>query len=167
MTSEWLPQIPLLLHAKTKLFITHGGLKSIMEGICAKLPLLVFPMFSEQFRQSVLVRQHGIGNAIDRFNMTSPQYMQSLVNDILIENHEKYMRNALRLGESLQDQLISPLEVGAFYSEFAIRHVDKLGMVTKLCHVRGLEMSNFIYFNFDLIVFVIFLLIFVITMIVG
>ena len=38
----WLPQQSLLQHPNVKLFITHGGYASKIEGLCAGVPLFVF-----------------------------------------------------------------------------------------------------------------------------
>ncbi len=45
---KWLPQNDLLGHVKTKLFITHSGGSSQFEALYHGVPMVMFPMFSEQ-----------------------------------------------------------------------------------------------------------------------
>lgn len=48
LLTGWVPQVPLLLHNNTKVFITHGGMNGIAEGLFARLPLYCLPLFSDQ-----------------------------------------------------------------------------------------------------------------------
>ncbi|KAG0500214.1 hypothetical protein HPP92_000286 [Vanilla planifolia] len=45
----WAPQIEILAHRATAGFMTHCGWNSNLEGICAGLPMLTWPLFAEQF----------------------------------------------------------------------------------------------------------------------
>ncbi|KHJ76550.1 hypothetical protein OESDEN_23830 [Oesophagostomum dentatum] len=42
---QWAPQNDILSHNKTILFFTHGGLKSVKEGICTETAMLFLPIF--------------------------------------------------------------------------------------------------------------------------
>lgn len=48
MTKSWLPQNDILAHKNVKLFITHGGVAGIQEGIFHQVPMLVIPIFGDQ-----------------------------------------------------------------------------------------------------------------------
>jgi hypothetical protein len=43
MPKSFIPFLELIRHPKTKLFVTHGGIKNIMEGLHAGVPCLCFP----------------------------------------------------------------------------------------------------------------------------
>ena len=39
----WIPQIQLLQHPKTKVFISHGGTNSVTESVYSKVPMIIIP----------------------------------------------------------------------------------------------------------------------------
>jgi UDP:flavonoid glycosyltransferase YjiC (YdhE family) len=59
---ESVPQLELL--RRSDMFITHGGLSSIKEGIISGVPLLVLPAQFDQPFNAIRVEVHGIGEAI-------------------------------------------------------------------------------------------------------
>ncbi|XP_051159345.1 UDP-glucosyltransferase 2-like isoform X2 [Leptopilina boulardi] len=48
LTMSWIPQIPVLRHKNTKVFMTHGGLNSAQEGLYFAVPMIGFPLFGDQ-----------------------------------------------------------------------------------------------------------------------
>ncbi|VDP37470.1 unnamed protein product [Soboliphyme baturini] len=77
---EWLPQTALLNHPKTVLFISHVGLKSFIEALCARVPIVTLPLFAEQHVNAMIVNNRGIGVDLDRYSL-SAQKVESAVID--------------------------------------------------------------------------------------
>lgn len=48
MIKSWMPQSDILAHPHVRVFITHGGILSVQEGIFRAVPMLGFPIFIDQ-----------------------------------------------------------------------------------------------------------------------
>ncbi|KAK6159316.1 hypothetical protein DH2020_006630 [Rehmannia glutinosa] len=51
----WAPQVMILDHPSVGAFVTHCGWNSTLEGICAGVPMVTWPVFAEQFFNEKLV----------------------------------------------------------------------------------------------------------------
>lgn len=61
----WAPQVLILGHEAVGGFVTHCGWNSTLEGICAGVPMVTWPISNEQFYNERLVTQVlGIGVAV-------------------------------------------------------------------------------------------------------
>ncbi|KAG5051393.1 hypothetical protein AAZX31_02G099000 [Glycine max] len=45
----WAPQVMILDHESVGGFVTHCGWNSVLEGVCAGVPMVTWPMYAEQF----------------------------------------------------------------------------------------------------------------------
>ncbi|KAI7889149.1 uncharacterized protein EV154DRAFT_553305 [Mucor mucedo] len=58
---QWTPQIAVLLHPSTAIFISHGGLGSWYESMYAAKPMIVFPFFGDQLGNAFSIERDGLG----------------------------------------------------------------------------------------------------------
>ncbi|XVF76342.1 hypothetical protein PTKIN_Ptkin13bG0258800 [Pterospermum kingtungense] len=60
----WSPQVLILSHQAVGGFLTHCGWNSTLEGVCAGVPMITWPLFAEQFyneKQILQVLDIGVG----------------------------------------------------------------------------------------------------------
>jgi MGT family glycosyltransferase len=93
----WVPQAQVLQQAA--LFITHGGLNSIHEGLYCDLPLLVVPQQTEQTFNALRMVELGAGLMLQQDAVTVNAIRES-VNDLLSVDH--YKAQARHIGETLR-----------------------------------------------------------------
>lgn len=65
------PQIEILKHSGV--FITHGGMNSVNEGIYNNVPLIVFPQNADQFLVASQVEKLGVGVYIKNQDITAAE----------------------------------------------------------------------------------------------
>ena len=88
---EWLPQNDLLGHAKTRLFITHGGVNGQMEALYHGIPMLTMPLFGDQEYNAKASEDKGFGLTLDPFNFTSQQLTDAI--DNMLDDRARYREN--------------------------------------------------------------------------
>lgn len=55
VVKSWAPQASVLAHESVGGFVTHMGWNSILEAICAGVPMVGWPLYAEQWMNKVLV----------------------------------------------------------------------------------------------------------------
>ncbi|KAF7636498.1 UDP-glucuronosyltransferase, partial [Meloidogyne graminicola] len=108
---EWAPQLNILAHPKTKVFLTHGGLKSVKESLCSKTPMLAMPVFAEQNHNTHMVLKFGIGIALNKFD-TNAENLYLAIKELL--DNPKYGERVEKLQSIFIDRPIYGLDGGEF-----------------------------------------------------
>ncbi|XP_047098332.1 UDP-glucosyltransferase 2-like [Schistocerca piceifrons] len=117
--SSWFPQSDLLAHRNMRLFITHGGMMSLLEALYAGVPLLGVPIFGDQVSNLLRARDSGYGLVLHLRNITQESFDWA-VNELLTD--PRYAENARRLSRLFHDRPEPPLETAVRSVESVLRH---------------------------------------------
>lgn len=95
---EFVPQLALL--AETDVFVTHGGLNSVMESMWSGVPVVVLPEIDEQRVTANRIVELGLGVALERDALTA-ELLQSatrrIATDLQVRTRVEAMRGDARL----------------------------------------------------------------------
>ncbi len=109
------PQQALLAHENVKLFITNGGLMSLMEAVYFEKPVIVLPIFGDQDFNGAQVESNGYGRVLSLQSINEDS-IQEAITDVL--TNEKYLKNVKRLSKLFKDNPIDPLEHAVYSIEY-------------------------------------------------
>lgn len=91
------PQLAVLQHSRV--FVTHGGMNSVMEGLYSGVPLVVIPQMLEQRITAKRVEELGLGIALEKSAVTAPSLQEAVMrvsNDREIHTRVQQMQKNLR-----------------------------------------------------------------------
>ncbi|MBS1952560.1 MAG: glycosyl transferase [Cyanobacteria bacterium SZAS-4] len=91
------PQLDVLKRANV--FVTHGGMNSVMEGLGNGVPLVVVPQSGEQMLSAQRVEQLGMGLALHPSDVTISKLQQAVEQ---ISNHSSYRERARSLQQDIK-----------------------------------------------------------------
>jgi len=97
IVKAFVPQLQLLQRAA--LFITHGGMNSVNEGLCAGVPLLVIPQAADQTFIAQRVQQLGAGKML-RDSRLNAQQLRKAAAEILAQ--PAFRQVSAKIGASLR-----------------------------------------------------------------
>nr|CAB3461484.1 unnamed protein product [Digitaria exilis] len=102
----WAPQVDVLRHKATGVFVTHCGWNSVLEGVTAGVPMLCWPLYAEQkMNKVVMVEEAGIGVEV-------VGWQQGLVSSVELEAKVRLVTES-REGERLRARVTAHKEAAA------------------------------------------------------
>lgn len=116
---KWYPQTDILAHPNLRLFITHGGISSLMETTNLGVPILGIPFFGDQHKNLVLLEQRGYA-LIQPFRTLTKESFLSKVQTMLED--PKFKQNAQKWAAITNDRIVSPLDTAVYWIEYVLRH---------------------------------------------
>jgi glucuronosyltransferase len=114
MVVDWFPQIDLLGHNNTLLFISHCGMNGVSEAIYHRVPILGMPIFADQADNAIKLKDRGIGLVLDRHNIEADDVIYKI--DQLI-NNPKYKTQVDRFADMWRDERFTPIEEATYWIE--------------------------------------------------
>ncbi|CAH0564766.1 unnamed protein product [Brassicogethes aeneus] len=116
---NWLPQNSVLAHPNTKLFISHGGLLSVIESVHYGVPILGIPVFWDQECNIRSAENNGFAINLP-FKELNEETFFTAVNELL--NNPEYTTNVKSRQRILHDQPFTPMDTAVYWIEYVIRH---------------------------------------------
>ncbi|KAJ8954680.1 hypothetical protein NQ318_011372 [Aromia moschata] len=143
---KWLPQQDVLAHPNIKLFITQGGLLSIIETVYYGVPIIAIPFLADQPLNAYTAQKEGYGIVLLLKDLSEGK-LSSLIEEIL--SNTKYTEEAKRRSTIMKDRQISPLDNAVYWVEYVIRHKG-----AKHLRVQYLDLAWYQYYLLDVFAFI-------------
>lgn len=141
VTRSWLPQNDVLGHPNVKVFIGHGGLLGVQEGLYHGVPMIGIPIFADQLN-NILFSQEAGNALLLRYTEISEAKLEEILNKIL--NNPSYSEKAKELSVIFRDRPMNGIDTAIFWIEYVLRHNGAAFMRSP-----GLRMSWYSYYMLD------------------
>lgn len=116
---NWVPQAAILDHPNLKLFVSHGGMNSVLETMYHGVPMVIMPVFTDQFRNGKNVERRGAGKMILRHTVVNETFFDT-INDVLTD--EQYAKNAKRISKLMKNRPFTAEERVTKWIDFVLTH---------------------------------------------
>nr|ASX93997.1 UDP-glycosyltransferase UGT44A4 [Zygaena filipendulae] len=157
MTMRWLPQYDILKHDNVKAFISHGGILSSIEAVDAGVPLIVIPLFGNQYGNAAALRDAGIATVVS-YQDLNKEYLLDAINEVL---HTKWQHHAKLVSKLWHDRPMSALDTAVYWTEYVARHqgapnLQATSATLPLYQILQLDVLAFIWLVAYILAYVIF-----------
>ncbi|KAI8884523.1 glycosyltransferase family 1 protein [Backusella circina FSU 941] len=120
---KWAPQLAVLSHPSTRVFVSHGGFGSCIEAIYKGVRMIFFPVFGDQPGNSVMIERAKTGGVL-RSTMTIPEAV-NIIKKIVVDDDGEVEKNLKRMQAIAQIRSRNGAKMGAdVVEEVAFSHVD-------------------------------------------
>ncbi|XP_034473734.1 UDP-glucuronosyltransferase 2B31 [Drosophila innubila] len=153
---KWAPQLALLCQPQVKLFWAHAGLLGLTEALHCGKPLLMTPLYGDQFLNSLAAQDRGIGLLLEyeQINVETVREKLQQLSD------PSYAERASKISQIFNQRERSPLETAIW----SVEHVMQHGLfAAELLQSPGIELNWFIYHSLDTLVLLLALLLLLIV----
>lgn len=82
LIGKWLPQDDILAHPNTKMFISHGGLGSVVESMYHGVPIVGMALFGDQMANIQTVVRDGWAVSVDP-NILTEESITDAIQEVL------------------------------------------------------------------------------------
>ncbi|KAK0398011.1 hypothetical protein QR680_002385 [Steinernema hermaphroditum] len=126
--SPWVPQNDVLNHPNLKLFISHGGMNSMLETAHRGVPVVVVPLFADQMRNAQMMQRVGVGLNFNRFDLSDSAKLTGAVRKVLMER--RYTNTAKHIASMIANRPTNLQESFVRHVEFAAKFGPVPSMVS-------------------------------------
>ncbi|ULT83488.1 hypothetical protein L3Y34_012608 [Caenorhabditis briggsae] len=116
---NWVPQTAILNHPNLKMFVSHGGMNSVLETMHHGIPMVIMPVFTDQFRNGKNVERRGAGKMVLRQTVANETFYETM-NEVLTD--ERYTKGAKRTSQLMKNRPFTPEERVSKWVDFIMTH---------------------------------------------
>ena len=139
LVRDWLPQQDLLAHPNLRVFVTHGGLLSVMEAIYHETLLVGIPLANDQKPNLARIQDKNIGIMLD-WDIINAETLVSAINKALTDTS---MAEAIKVqGRLFKDSPEPPVKKAAWWVEFVLRNNGADFLKPKSMHLSFYQAWN-------------------------
>ncbi|XP_076628225.1 UDP-glycosyltransferase UGT5 [Colletes latitarsis] len=118
LVKKWLPQFDILSHPNVKCYFGHGGLLGLSEGTYNGVPMILMPLYGDQYQNSMAAAARGVAQVL-KYVELSEQSLRHALDEIF--NNTRYMENAKALSKAYRDRSSTPMETAVWWVEHIAR----------------------------------------------
>ncbi|CAG9863750.1 unnamed protein product [Phyllotreta striolata] len=115
---RWTPQRDVLCHPNVKAYIGHSGILGVMEAVDCSKPILLLPLFGDQFTNAINIQRNG-GGIMLHWNSTNEDAIYDTLQKLLSPKFEK---SAKDLSSRFKDRPLAPMETALYWIHYVSRH---------------------------------------------
>ncbi|XP_050551376.1 UDP-glycosyltransferase UGT5-like [Spodoptera frugiperda] len=142
-TKSWYPQQEVLAHPNVKLFITHGGARSLEEAVFYKVPIIGLPLVKSRKVFINEITRHGAGEILDPYNLDKETVKATITK---VASTEKYKQAISVLNSAVFDPMVSDPDNAVWWTEYLLRHRN-----IRLLRSPAVGVSFFKYYLLDVV----------------
>uniref|UniRef100_A0A0A9WXK0 UDP-glucuronosyltransferase 2B33 n=1 Tax=Lygus hesperus TaxID=30085 RepID=A0A0A9WXK0_LYGHE len=116
---EWFPQLGILAHNNTKVFVSHNGLQSTMETVYFGVPVVSIPIFEDQLKNAKFLVKTKCAIELDKRNLTR-EALEWAINEVA--DNPKYKEAIMKRSAILRDVPIKHSDEAVYWVEYVLRH---------------------------------------------
>ncbi|XP_066904014.1 UDP-glucosyltransferase 2 [Halyomorpha halys] len=120
---KWFPQQDILAHKNCILFITHGGLLSLMEAVHFGVPVIGIPFFGDQAKNFFFAEEAGIGKMI-RLEEITYERVSNTIKEVL--SNKSYKNEIMKKSKIFRDRPEEPVKTAVYWIEHAMKYPNVL-----------------------------------------
>lgn len=75
---SWLPQIDILCHPNVKVFMSHGGMMGVNEGVYCGTPIIVTPFYGDQYLNGAALVYRGMAKILHYNQLTEDNIVDAI-----------------------------------------------------------------------------------------
>ncbi|XP_065866696.1 UDP-glycosyltransferase 86A2-like [Euphorbia lathyris] len=109
MIVPWCSQKKILTHPAIGGFLTHCGWNSTLESIWCQVPLLCFPLYTDQFtNRKLVVDDWKIGISLSTNKMITKEQVSDNINCLMRGDSKDDFRNRIKEAKKIMETALSP-----------------------------------------------------------